>query len=196
MNLQFWGFLMMPLYITLQTALIAGLDHSENQWKALFARPVPRWTIYVAKLLTVMAMMAVSVTILVCGIVAAGAALRHLTSEVRFGSAIPLATIVSEAAQITALAFLSLTIQHWVGLRWRSFSVAVGFGIVAIVAGFAMRLAAGQYGGWPQYFPWALPMLVMARYPVDIGSVLWISLTLGAVATAAGCAEFCRRDVS
>jgi lantibiotic transport system permease protein len=41
-NLQFWGLLMLPLYITLETALIAGVDHAENQWKALFARPVPR----------------------------------------------------------------------------------------------------------------------------------------------------------
>ena len=41
-NLRFWGMLMMPLYIALQTALLAGLDHAENQWKSLCARPVPR----------------------------------------------------------------------------------------------------------------------------------------------------------
>jgi lantibiotic transport system permease protein len=47
-NLLFWALLMMPLYITLETAVMAGLDHSENQWKSLLARPVPRWTLYVA----------------------------------------------------------------------------------------------------------------------------------------------------
>lgn len=59
-NLQFWGLLMLPMYVTLQTALLAGLDHADNQWKALFARPVPRWTIYMAKLLVAMAMTAAS----------------------------------------------------------------------------------------------------------------------------------------
>ena len=39
-------------------ALISGLDHAENQWKNLFARPVPRWTFYFAKLMIVMAMTA------------------------------------------------------------------------------------------------------------------------------------------
>jgi hypothetical protein len=37
-HLTVWALLMLPLYITLQTALIAGLDHSENQWKSLLAR--------------------------------------------------------------------------------------------------------------------------------------------------------------
>ena len=35
----------------IETALIAGLDHSENQWKNILALPVPRWTIYIGKLL-------------------------------------------------------------------------------------------------------------------------------------------------
>ena len=60
LTLRVWAALMMPLYITLETALIAGLDHSENQWKSLLARPVPRWTLYVAKLTVVVAMTVVS----------------------------------------------------------------------------------------------------------------------------------------
>lgn len=88
-NLQFWGLLMMPLYITLETALIAGLDHSENQWKALLARPVPRWTLYVAKLLVVMAMTAASGVVLLCGLLLAGAVLHRLSPELRFGFSIP-----------------------------------------------------------------------------------------------------------
>jgi hypothetical protein len=41
LNLELWGALMLPLFITIETALIAGLDHSENQWKILFAAPGP-----------------------------------------------------------------------------------------------------------------------------------------------------------
>src|SRR5271155_348592 len=29
-----WGLLMMPLFIALECALVAGLDHSGNQWKS------------------------------------------------------------------------------------------------------------------------------------------------------------------
>jgi ABC-2 type transport system permease protein len=195
-NLQFWGLLMLPLYITLQTALIADVDHSGNQWKALFARPVPRWTVYVAKLLMAMATVAASGAVLLGAILVTGAVLPHLAdSELRFGSPVPIGAILAQIAGMTALAFLSLAIQHWVSLRWRSFSVAMGFGIVAMVTSFAMLLAAGQYGAWPQYFPWALPMLVVAKQHAPVESVLVISAMLGIVASMVGCADFCRREV-
>jgi hypothetical protein len=195
-NLQLWGLLMMPLYITLQTTVIAGLDHSENHWKAILARPIPRWTVYVAKLLIVMMLVLTASVILLAGILLAGTVLRHLTSEVRFGFPVPFASILQQIAQMTALAFLSLTIQHWVSLRWRAFSIATGFGIVATITAFAMLLAAGPYGGWSEYYPWALPMLVLARHPHNIVAALWISTIFGMAAVLAGCADFCRRDVT
>ncbi|MGJ5814612.1 ABC transporter permease [Paludibaculum fermentans] len=195
-NFQFWGLLMMPLFVTLQTALMAGLDHTDNQWKALLARPVPRWTFYVSKLLIVMAMTAASAMLLVAGVVAAGGILHLLTSEVRFGGAVPLSSILLQAAQMTGLAFFYLSIQTWVALRWRSFSAATGVGIVATVTSFAMLLAAGQFGAWPQYYPWALPMLVLARQPENVAAALSISAALGMLAAVAGCADFCRREVT
>ena len=32
MNFVFWGLLMLPLYITVESSLIAGIDHAESQW--------------------------------------------------------------------------------------------------------------------------------------------------------------------
>lgn len=194
-NFQFWGLLMMPLYITLQTALIAGLDHSENQWKAVLARPIPRWTVYVAKLLIVAVLTAAASAVLLAGILLAGIVLRTLTTEVRFRYPVPLAGILLQIAQMTGLAFLALTIQHWVSLRWRAFSVSTGFGIVMTVSTFAMLLAAGQYGGWPEYYPWALPMMVLASQPHNIATILWFSAMLGTIASLAGCVDFCRHEV-
>ena len=195
LTLRVWAALMMPLYITLETALVAGLDHSENQWKSLLARPVPRWTLYVAKLMVVMAMAGASTLMLLCGILIDGAILARVQTEVVFGLPVPWAAIFRDGARIAGLAFLALTIQHWVSLRWRSFSVAVGTGIVAMVAG-GFAVAAAQDGAWPQYFPWSLPMLVLARRPQNVEAALWISSALGVVVAAAGCWDFCRREVT
>jgi len=130
------GLLVMPLLITLETALVAELDHSENHWKSLLARPVPRWTLYVAKLLVVVAMTAAATFLLLCGVLLDGTILPKLQSEIAFGFPIPLGAIFREGAQVMALVFLALTIQHWVSLRWKSFSVAVGTGIVALAVSF------------------------------------------------------------
>jgi hypothetical protein len=193
-NFRFWAFLMMPLYIALQTALLSGLDHSENQWKALLARPVPRWTLYVAKLLFVVAMTVASTFVLILGVFATGAILPHLQPELLFAPPIPWASILSDGAQIAALSFLSLTIQQWVSLRWRSFSVAIGTGIIATVAGIFAVAAGQQVGGWPQYFPWALPMLPLARHPHDLPLTLALSAAAGLLVAAAGCLDFCHRE--
>ncbi len=194
-NLLIWALLMLPLFITLETALLAGLDHADNQWKSLFARPVPRWTIYVAKLLMAMAMTATSTGVLIGGILAAGAILPQIQPELTFGFAIPTAAILHQGSQVAALAFLPLTIQHWVSLRWRSFSVPIGTGIVALVTSYLMVAMSRQSGGWMQYFPWSLPMLVVSRRPPNIEAVLWISGAIGLAVAAAGCADFCRREV-
>lgn len=197
LNLQFWGFLMMPLYITLQTAVLAGLDHTANQWKAVFARPIPRWTVYVAKLLIAAIMTVAASAILFGGILLTGPVLNHLIPpDFRFASPVPIRGIFTRVAQMTGLAFLALTIQHWVSLRWRPFSVAVGFGIVATITTVAMVLSAGPTGSWPEYYPWALPLLVLANHPHNISAVLWIGAVLGIIASLAGCVDFCRREVS
>ena len=74
--------------------------------------------------------------------------------------------------------------------------MAVGFGIVAMVTGFAMLMAAGPYGAWPQYFPWSLPMLVIGRHAENVAVALPIGVMMGLAAGAMGCIDFCRREVS
>jgi len=138
----------------------------------------------------------VSSPLLVACVLAEGDFFRWFDTELGFGSPAPVGLLARQAAQMTGLAFLSLTIQHWVSLRWRSFSVAIGFGIVAMVTSFAMLLSAGPYGSWPQYFPWSLPMLVIARQPPNISAVLWICGVAGLMTSAAGCIDFCKREIS
>src|SRR5215831_17453219 len=63
----FWALLVLPLYIALQTALVAALEHAENQWKLILARPVPRWTIYLAKLFVAVAFLFLRLLVLLAG---------------------------------------------------------------------------------------------------------------------------------
>ncbi len=125
-----------------------------------------------------------------------GAILPRIQSQLAFGFPVLLPAILRQGAQVAGLAFLSLTIQHWVSLRWRSFSVAIGVGIVGMVVGYVATLATSRTAGWPQYFPWSLPMLIFARHSENIAAVLSIAGASGLVIATAGCLDFCRREVS
>jgi hypothetical protein len=195
LNLRFWALLMMPLYVTLESALVAGLDHSGNQWKSLLARPVPRWTVYAAKLIVVLAMTCAATSVLVAGILLSGVILPHVQAEAVMPAPIPWSDIFRDGAEVCGLMFLALSMQHWVSLRWRSFSIAVGTGIVATFLGF-FGTVARRIDSWPQYFPWALPMLTEERASHNIEAVLMVSVAAGLAVSVAGCWDFCSREVA
>jgi hypothetical protein len=196
LNLRLWALLMMPLFIALESAVVAGLDHAQNQWKSLMARPVPRWTFYTAKLIVLAAMTAASSLVLLGGILLDGAVLPRLQPELVFGFPPPWSALLHDWANVTGLVFLALTLQHWVSVRWRSFSVAIGTGIVATVVGFFAALATAQIGGgWPRYFPWSLPMLALANNHPDLNLLLGAGFALGILVSIAGCLDFCQLEV-
>lgn len=196
MNLVFWGLLMLPLYITLEAALVAGVDHADSQWKALLARPVPRYAFYLAKLVVISGLALLSTGILVIGIIASGFILSYLQSTATFNTPVPVLAIIRQGFEMTALAFLALSIQHWVSLRWRAFAVSTGVGIVAMVLGYGMVAASQPNGGWTQWFPWSLPMLVSAAWPVHVPSVLFVSTSIAVLVAIAGCIEFSKREIN
>src|SRR5215831_4472252 len=55
-----WCLVWLPPFVALETALLAELEHRENVWKHLFAPPIPRWTIYVPKVLVAFVLVCVS----------------------------------------------------------------------------------------------------------------------------------------
>jgi lantibiotic transport system permease protein len=63
--------LALPLFITLEVALLAGLEHGQDHWKDLFVLPIPRWTIYTAKLATAALLLALSLVLLGVGVLVA-----------------------------------------------------------------------------------------------------------------------------
>jgi hypothetical protein len=192
--LQLWTVLILPLFITLATALMAGLEHPENQWKNLMALPVPRWTIYIAKLIVVTCMVAMTGFLIACGLLISGVVLGSVEKQLHFPSPVPWVAILRMVGAATGLTFLSVTIQHWVSLRLKSFSLPVGAGIFLVFMKFVI-IGAAHGDSWTQYFPWALPVRGL-QPTVDVASLLWFGALAGLVVTAAGCWEFCRREVS
>ena len=59
-----WCLLMLPLFITLEAALLAALEHANQQWKHLLALPIPPAAHYLAKLLVLIAMVVAAQLIL------------------------------------------------------------------------------------------------------------------------------------
>jgi hypothetical protein len=54
-----WAFFMLPMSVTALTALVAHMEHGPRAWDHLRALPTPRWKIYAAKAICVIALVTV-----------------------------------------------------------------------------------------------------------------------------------------
>ena len=187
----FWSFLMLPLFITLETALGAGLEHSGDNWKHLFALPVSRTSLYIAKLSSGMALVGLSQMVLSLYIVLAGTLLDALNPGLGFGT-VPVWDILRYAGISFLSCWLLIALHTYVALRWKNFVVAMGFGFVLTVAGFLILNSQ-----WASFYPWALPGLVLNK--VKNAEPVWRQLLFGGpaafLAAALGGWDFLRRDV-
>ena len=197
-----WGLLMMPLFVTLETALVATWEHGNQQWKHLFALPIPRGAIYAAKQISGMALIALSILVLTASSLLAGLVLRYAIPGVGFETSPPIWEFARFGGFLFLGAWLVISIQTWVAQRWSSFAVASGVGIAMTVIG-AMTIQSD----WAAYHPYTLPILVANGFsdtihPLNIleegvrpvSELLFGSV--GGVATALlGGWEFVRRDV-
>jgi lantibiotic transport system permease protein len=184
-----WTLLMMPLFLTLETSLLAGIEHADRNWKQLLALPVPRASVYLSKLLVTIALLLTAHAVLAVGTIASAALLHRLQPSISFG-AMPLRALFVPVAKISAASLLALSIQHWVSLRWQSFAAAMGFGMCAMFIGF-VAVNSPEWGSW---YPWSLTMHATRTEHAFrlIGGAL-----LGALCvTAFGCWEFSRREVA
>jgi hypothetical protein len=186
--LAVWAVFMLPLLITLETALINGVEHGEKQWKHIFALPIPRHAVYFAKLLVAQALAAASTLILSALIMAVGLALIRLRPELPHEGAIPYVWILKHAAFVWLAAWLIIAIHTWISIRWPGFALALGTGIGGTF--FAIFAASAGMG---KYYPWLLPVNVFMEE--RFAAALLLGAGGGMIAAVIGCVEFVRRDV-
>jgi hypothetical protein len=188
-TVQLWTLLMLPMFITLETSLLAGLEHTERNWKFLLSLPIPKWTVYVAKLFVAIGLIWVAHSVLVAGTMLSGAVLRQFRPELKM-AALPIAEIAWPLAKISVAVLLAVTIQHWVSLRWPSFVTAMGFGMAAMVAGFLAANSA-DYGPW---VPWSLTLHTLRPRITLVINPMVYSAAAAALVAIAGAWHFTRRE--
>jgi hypothetical protein len=189
-----WTLILFPLFLSLEAALLAAMEHRSHGFKHLFALPVRRGAVYAAKQIAVALLAAASLLLLVLGLVAAGLALRGLRPGLGFEAPVPLGDLLARAGGILAASGLVLAIHTWVSLRFRSFAPVLALGILAMVVTVALN--SGEAEVWP-WFPWSLPFRAAHGFgEVARDPALLVVGTLGGLAAAfLGGREMIRRDV-
>jgi lantibiotic transport system permease protein len=188
-SFQIWAIFMMPLLIALETALLNGIEHSDKQWKHLFALPVPRHSVYFSKFIVASGLILVSCLSLALLTVLVGIGATYLRPELAAARVVPFVWIGKLALEVWLAGWLIVAIHTWISMRWAGFPIALGAGIGGTF--FALFAASASVG---KYYPWLLPMNIFLEGRFTTALVLGIGG--GIVAAILGCFEFVRRDVA
>ncbi len=183
-----WSIFILPLLITLETALLNHIDHSDKTWKHIFALPIPRSAVYLAKLAVSHMLIALSCALLVLLLVLSGLSLINLRDGLAASGAPPIGLMIKNGTMVWLSSGLIIAIHHWISIRWSAYTVSLGAGIAGTF--FAIFSSGVRLG---EYFPWLLPANALS--PERSGSALWLGIVGGVVVAAAGCLFFISRDV-
>lgn len=188
--LTFWAFLMLPLFVTLESALLAGLEHASQQWKHLLALPLPRSAHYLAKLIALAALVVLAMLALLVLVPIGGWAVMQLQPRAGIGGTPPWETLLNGLAACLAATGLMLALHTWIAIRWRSFTVAVAAGMTATVCGFLIGQSE-RFGPW---YPWSLPLHALVGEDGVTGPVMLLGVLGGGAVGAAALWDLLRRD--
>lgn len=188
--LALWAFLMLPLFVTLEAALLAALEHGTQQWRHLLALPLPRGVHYLAKWLALASLLLIAQAALTALIGLGGGVLMTFKPAVGLGGPPPWEFIVRAGALVFAASLLLVALHTWLAVRWRSFAVACGVGMGATLMGFLIGQSP-RFGPW---YPWSLPVQVLATDPAPVPGILALSLAGALLATLFGLWQFGRRE--
>lgn len=189
-SLTVWAVFLMPLLITVETALLSGIEHAERQWKHLFALPAPRYAIYLAKFGVAQTLVLLSTLLVALFITLAGWLLISWHPSLSAAGRAPLLMIFSQALECWLAAGLILSTNLWVAIRWPGFTVPLAVGIAGtFFAIFAESAKAAEY------YPWLLPMNVLSG-GARLRTALIVGIAGGLVVTVLGCIDFMRREES
>lgn len=157
--INFFALLMLPLFVTLETALASNMEHNNKQWKQLFALPLPRGAIYAAKLFAGLVLIGISLVALLAVIALSGWLLDVLHPDWGFSAPIPWEYLIKMVGMVYLGSWLLIAIHTWIGLRWQSFALASAVGIVLTIAG--IMVINSEYA---PYYPWTLSAYAELTY--------------------------------
>lgn len=185
-----WAFFMLPMSVTALTALVAQMEHGPKSWDHLRALPLPRWRLYAAKavsVIAVVALMSVLTLMLTWGAVEAASALKP---AVQPEGAPDLAKHAMILVKMLGASMLLIALQLWMALRFASFVPGLALGIGGTF--FAVVATSAKAG---VFMPWQMPVNMLTSEQWRADTALTLGGAGGLIALALMVAHLSWREV-
>jgi len=184
-----YAILFLPLLAGILASIVCRCEHVSGGWKQLLALPVSRTSVYAAKLLYVLLLLALAQLLVLAGILFIGFVLLHIQDPV------PWLVLFKSLAGGWVATIPLAALQLWVSTWWKSFGAQFAVNVIMTIPAIAV-VHSSTYG---PFYLWVQPMLAMLpsahgilNVTVETSTTLLIT---GLVFIIGGWAHFTNRDV-
>lgn len=152
------AFMLLPLFAIIMAALVCFIEYRNSMWKHLLISTVSRSQLYLSKLLFTYLLIAVSHLFFMLLLLLSGVLLGMLRPALHLLQSPPDLSFLFKLGFKTLLSVGGmLALQFWISMRFRSFIVALGVGVIGFV------LSSLLVEGWKYviYLPYSYPLLYL-----------------------------------
>ena len=160
--LFWWGLFVLPPLVGLEAALLADLDHRGGHWARLFALPVPRGTLYAAKLVVGSGLLGAGGLILALGAAIEGFVIAASQPSLGLALPIPLTEVIRQVGAAYLASWLLLALELWVAVRWKGLAAPCGLALVGAVIGLVLSISPRTIA-LARLFPWSMAFIAGTR---------------------------------
>lgn len=186
-----WAFFMLPMSVTALTGLVGQAEHAPRAWDHLRTLPIPRWRIYGAKAVMVLAVVAFMSALTLALTLGAGGLVGVIRPENAPTGVLDFVAAAGLMTRITLAAVLMIAIQFFLAVRFASFVPGLVLGIAGTF--FSVVATSSRIG---LFLPWQMPVNILASDAWRAQTALGLGLGLGLVALGLSVAILARRDVA
>lgn len=184
-----WASLLMPLTVTALVALLAQIEHGPRAWSATLSLPCPKRHVFAAKAVLAAGLVALISVLIGVASLASGVLAGIIEPGAAPTGAVPLALLARTLAGMWVAGLLMLGLQFAVAMGVANFAAS----IIAGVGGtfFAVAATSANAG---IYFPWLLPVNLLAAEDGRAMQALLTGGLGGVLVLGLACAWLARRD--
>ncbi|QHV95365.1 ABC transporter permease [Spirosoma endbachense] len=185
--------LMLPMYSSLQSALVTALEHLANAWKYIYSLPIPKWSIYFSKLFFFVGLFFISSLALIECAELAGWLLNWLKLELKIDSSADPWFLVRNVLKTFLIGLGTTAIQFYLSFRFRNFIVPEALGVFISLIGIVIK--SWEYSYVSPYL-WVYLAIRDHIYETKwLNSYVWAGLLTFAVVAIGGLIATYRRDI-
>lgn len=196
------GMLILPFYVMFMAFSVNNIEHKNDTWKTLFSQPLNKFSIYAAKYLFAVSLLAICLILFAGLTFVTGHILQVLVPKYTFNDYNPIIILVKFYSKLFLSSLGILSVQFILSLVWSDFLKPMGIGFVGTIMGI---ITANVGWKWAYLIPYSDPTLALRitkvgknanpeEFPIFTQEI-WVSLAYAAALFILGYFILAKRNI-